>query len=113
MDSSCINVISFIMNIMLQIFYEKDILIFICLNNECGITMIPATSANKPSNKQSMFDDLLGGATFGGKLDGPKTMKDMRKETRAKETDPNKLKVGIVFEDCRCVWFWEGHMFVL
>ena len=43
---------------------------------------------------QHAFDDLLGGFSASKKDDGPKTIKDMRKDQLSKDVDPDTLKVS-------------------
>ncbi len=53
----------------------------------------------KPKVAEDTFEDLLGGHTFTKKDDGPKTIKEMRKQEDAETMDPVKLKVSVA---CFC-----------
>ncbi|CAH1774732.1 unnamed protein product [Owenia fusiformis] len=46
-----------------------------------------------PKVGEHAFEDLLGGNKLGSKKEGPKSLKDMKKEDLIKEMDPEKLKV--------------------
>ena len=48
----------------------------------------------RPKVAQNAFDDLLGGFSAAKRDDGPKTIKDMRKDQLAKDVDPDTLKVS-------------------
>ena len=48
----------------------------------------------KPKVGVDAFEDLLGGHSFAAKKNEPKTIKEMRKDDRAKITDPEVLKVS-------------------
>ena len=49
--------------------------------------------SGKPKLAANQFGDLLGGFSAAKKEDGPKTIKDLRKDQLAEEMDPDKLKV--------------------
>ena len=52
-----------------------------------------------PKVSEDAFEDLLGNHTFhSSKSNQPKTIKDMRREQEVLETDPDKLKVELNFE---------------
>ena len=48
----------------------------------------------KPKVSEDTFEDLLGGHQFTKKDEGPKTIKELRKQDEAECTDPIKLKVS-------------------
>ena len=56
----------------------------------------------------NMFDDLLGTTKLGSTKNEPKTIKEMRNETLALETDPYKLAVSmkqyICIYACVCIF---------
>lgn len=51
----------------------------------------------RPKVSSSQFDDLLGDFSAAKKDDGPKTIKEMRKDQLAQDMDPDKLKVSHAF----------------
>lgn len=51
----------------------------------------------KPKVGEDTFEDLLGGHQFTKKDEGPKTIKELRKQEEAECTDPIKLKVQCAF----------------
>ena len=55
----------------------------------------------RPKVDQHAFDDLLGGFSASKKDDGPKTIKDMRKDQLSKDVDPDTLKVCDLRRSCR------------